>query len=96
MYKRQDKPTLLNWLADFETKPRQVVLVHGESREMLPLKDNIEETFGIDVMIPRYGDELEFLGDETHHSTSIPVSYTHLDVYKRQISIPMPTNNSIL
>ncbi|MGI6090576.1 MAG: MBL fold metallo-hydrolase RNA specificity domain-containing protein [Saccharofermentanales bacterium] len=69
-----DKPTLLNWLADFETKPKQVVLVHGETREMLPLKDNIEQTFGIDVMIPRSGDELEFLGDETCYSTSILVS----------------------
>ncbi|HHV42974.1 MAG TPA: MBL fold metallo-hydrolase [Clostridiaceae bacterium] len=69
-----DKPALLDWLDGFKTKPKQVVLVHGESREMLPLKKNIEENFGINVAIPRYGDELDFLGEKTHLSTSIDIS----------------------
>ncbi len=59
-----DQEWLLNFVYSFNMQmPKHIFLVHGEPDAQETLKEKIEETTGIGVTIPRYGEEYE-LNDE--------------------------------
>lgn len=49
-----DKETLLNWVDQFKTKPKKIILVHGEDQEMKPFAEEIKKRFNIDVVMPEF------------------------------------------
>lgn len=71
-----DRPTLLDWVDHFETKPSEVILVHGEVDEMNPLATELKERYGMDVKMPQAGDTLEVTPGQTSrvtdHATIVP------------------------
>lgn len=71
-----DRPALLDWVDGFKTKPSEVILVHGEMREMKPLADTLEERFGMSVKMPEPGDTIEIMpgqaGRLIDHGTAVP------------------------
>ena len=55
-----DQEWLLNFVYSFHTnRPKHIFLVHGEEESQAVLKDKIQETTGIPVTIPRFGDSFE-------------------------------------
>ncbi len=58
-----DRPTLMGWLEAFSRKPQKIILVHGELEEMRPLKEKIEKELGIDVLLPKNGDQFSYAGE---------------------------------
>ncbi len=59
-----DQEWLLNFVYSFFTKPKQIILVHGEEEAKNVLKDKLEETTDIPVTIPKLGEKYE-LKNET-------------------------------
>ena len=51
-----DQEFLLEFVDEFTTKPKHIFLVHGEERPLKTLKELITEKFGIDTIIPSFGD----------------------------------------
>ncbi len=55
-----DQEWLLNFVYSFHTnRPKHIFLVHGEEESQAVLKDKIQETTGIPVTIPGFGDSYE-------------------------------------
>jgi len=54
-----DQEWLLNFVYSFINKPKHVFLVHGEIEGQEELKQKIEETTGIPVTIPSFGESYE-------------------------------------
>lgn len=50
-----DKEYIHEWIGAFERKPSRIFLVHGEDREMMPLKESLEAEFDINVDTPSLG-----------------------------------------
>lgn len=48
-----DKVYIKEWLDAFDRKPSRIFLVHGEDREMLPLKDALEKEYDVKVDAPK-------------------------------------------
>ena len=59
-----DQEWLLNFVYSFFTKPKQIILVHGEEDSKNALKEKLEETTNIPVTIPKLGEKYE-LKDNT-------------------------------
>lgn len=51
-----DQEWLLNFIYSFITKPKQIILVHGEKQAQQELKEKIIEKTKIPVTIPKYGE----------------------------------------
>lgn len=49
-----DKYGLLEWLKGFKEKPKKVFIVHGETDSKENFKKEVEETLGINCIIPEY------------------------------------------
>ena len=54
-----DQEWLLNFIYSFITKPKTIFLVHGEPEGQIALKQKIQGTTQIPVIIPEYGEEYE-------------------------------------
>ena len=54
-----DQEWLLNFIYSFLRKPKTIFLVHGEPEGQIELKQKIQETTEIPVIIPEYGEEYE-------------------------------------
>lgn len=59
-----DQEWLLNFIYSFFTKPKQIILVHGEEEAQNVLKQKILETTKIPVIIPKLGEEYELKNSE--------------------------------
>ena len=59
-----DQEWLLNFVYSFTTPPKHIFLVHGEIEGQEVLKGKIEETTGIKVTIPSFGQSFELGADE--------------------------------
>ncbi len=51
-----DQEWLMNFIYSFLSKPKQIILVHGEKESQLALKQKILEETKIPVTIPKYGE----------------------------------------
>ena len=54
-----DQEWLLNFIYSFLKKPKTIFLVHGEPEGQIILKQKIQETTKIPVIIPEYGEQYE-------------------------------------
>ena len=54
-----DQEWLLNFIYSFIRKPKAIFLVHGEPEGQVILKQKIQETTEIPVVIPEYGEQYE-------------------------------------
>ena len=54
-----DQEWLLNFIYSFITKPKAIFLVHGEPEGQIVLKQKIQGTTEIPVIIPEYGEQYE-------------------------------------
>lgn len=54
-----DQEWLLNFIYSFFRKPKTIFLVHGETEGQIVLKQKIQGTTGIPVIIPEYGEQYE-------------------------------------
>lgn len=54
-----DQEDLLQWLADLESKPQTIFLVHGETDALVALKKKIEEKYEVFCEIPYIGQQFE-------------------------------------
>ncbi len=59
-----DQQGLLNWLGQFETKPRRVFLNHGEDQSCKALADRIGEEFHLSAEAPYSGSSFDLLTGE--------------------------------
>ncbi len=59
-----DQEWLLNFIYSFFSKPKQIILVHGEEEAKNVLKQKIEETTDIPVTIPKLGEKYELKNNE--------------------------------
>ena len=60
-----DQNMLLKWLAAFETKPKKVFLVHGESDAQEILKQKITRDQGLEVYAPKLGESIDLATGES-------------------------------
>ena len=58
-----DQEWLLNFVYSFTDKPKQIFLVHGEPEGQEVLKQKIEETAQVPVIIPSFGESYELTGE---------------------------------
>lgn len=49
-----DKTELINWLRNFDQKPKITFTVHGEGENLTSFAENIRGTFGWNVIVPHY------------------------------------------
>jgi len=49
-----DKQSLMNWLKGFKEKPKKVFIVHGEQESKISFAQEVEDTLGINCIIPEY------------------------------------------
>ncbi len=54
-----DQEWLMNFVYSFISKPKTIFLVHGEPEGQIILKQKIQGTTGIPVIIPEYGEQYE-------------------------------------
>jgi len=54
-----DYQEILDWLSYVKTPPLKVFVIHGESEASTALRDKIEETYGWDVCVPKYLQQVE-------------------------------------
>ncbi len=54
-----DQEWLMNFVYSFITKPKTIFLVHGEPEGQIILKQKIQGSTGIPVIIPEYGEQYE-------------------------------------
>jgi metallo-beta-lactamase family protein len=59
-----DQEWLLNFVYSFFTKPKQIILVHGEEESQNILKQKIEDTTNISVTIPKLGEKYELRNNQ--------------------------------
>lgn len=74
-----DQEWLLNFIYSFIKKPKQIFLVHGEEDAQEVLKEKIEQTTGIPVTIPGFGETYEVNGEiELTNKIELPTRYKPL------------------
>ncbi|MCR4430791.1 MAG: MBL fold metallo-hydrolase [Tepidanaerobacteraceae bacterium] len=54
-----DQPALLKWVSSFNKLPRKVFLVHGEIEGIEKLKELLEKTLALDVIVPEWKQSFE-------------------------------------
>ena len=59
-----DQLELVQWIKNFEKKPKKVFLVHGEPEATAALSDLIESEVGLGTIIPELGDNFVLRGTE--------------------------------
>lgn len=74
-----DQPMLLDWLDHFSHKPKKVILVHGEDREMMPLAKKIEGR-NLKVYRPHEGETIDLAALDT--SEAAPTFAKQEDIAK--------------
>ncbi len=52
-----DKDELLKWLSEFQTPPKRIFVVHGESEIAKAFGEYIREKTGLEVTVPQYQDQ---------------------------------------
>lgn len=57
-----DKDGLLQWIRNFKKRPQKIFIVHGEPEAQEVLANEINETFGIECIIPDRGASFGFSG----------------------------------
>jgi len=55
---------LVEWVKNFKKKPQKVFLVHGEEESLSALHDSIRDELGLDVTIPKLGEDFLIEGNE--------------------------------
>lgn len=85
-----DKVGLLDWIKHFEEKPKKVFIVHGEDDTKISFSKEIEETIGIDCIIPAKNNSYELSKNQILKEDMIEPS----DDFKvRTIVAPSDRNN---
>lgn len=59
-----DQRGILEWISNFEKKPKKIFIVHGEDEAQEELADKIETHFGIETLIPSRYDVYDFDKEE--------------------------------
>ncbi len=77
-----DQEWLLNFIYSFIRKPKTIFLVHGEPDGQVILKQKIQGTTQIPVIIPEYGEQYE-LNEEVQRLGRIKGAKEHEDKYIR-------------
>ena len=77
-----DQEWLLNFIYSFIRKPKTIFLVHGEPEGQITLKQKIQGTTEIPVIIPEYGEEYE-LNEEVQRLGRIKGAKEHERKYIR-------------
>ena len=77
-----DQEWLLNFVYSFRDKPKTIFLVHGEPEGQMVLKQKIQETTEIPVVIPEYGEQYE-LDEKLHRLGRIKGAKEHEQKYVR-------------
>ena len=54
-----DQPHLLEWIKPIRNQVKKIFIVQGEEVQANGLKYAIRDTFGIDAIVPDYGDSFE-------------------------------------
>ncbi|WP_425057738.1 Ribonuclease [Sporomusa carbonis] len=57
-----DRDQLIAWLGNFQNKPANIFVVHGEQDMSVPFAQLIERQLGISTYVPRYGDSAIITG----------------------------------
>jgi len=93
-----DQGGLLDWLKNFRSKLRQVILVHGEEPAQNALADLIRKELNVPVFIPEWLDEIDLLAqaeaaaDQVAPAASLAVSDQALQAEKLYLEIRMKLN----
>lgn len=90
-----DRKTLLNWLDGFQKKPKKVILVHGEDREMLPLADTLKEKYGMEVFTPSAGTSLTLEANQEVQVSGIPTAEDRLDRLETKLQVILAMMNEL-
>lgn len=61
-----DQEWLLNFIYSFITKPKHIILVHGEKESQKELKEKILEQTQIPVTVPKYGEIYHLEADKVY------------------------------
>ena len=77
-----DQEWLLNFIYSFIKKPKTIFLVHGEPEGQITLKQKIQGTTQIPVIIPEYGEEYE-LDEKVQRLGRIKEAKSHQEKYTR-------------
>ena len=77
-----DQEWLLNFIYSFINKPKTIFLVHGEPEGQIVLKQKIQGTTQIPVIIPEYGEQYE-LNEEIQRLGRIKGAKEHEEKYIR-------------
>lgn len=59
-----DKQCMLNWVDQFQKKPAQIFVNHGEDDAALPFAKELREEFGVKVDVPYSGSQYDLLKGE--------------------------------
>ena len=84
-----DQEWLLNFVYSFINKPKHIFLVHGEPEGQEVLKQKIEETAEVPVIIPEFGESYELTPENLEKLEPIPqvskfnTEFVRLDVLER-------------
>ena len=84
-----DQEWLLNFVYSFTDKPKQIFLVHGEPEGQEVLKQKIEESAEIPVIIPSFGESYELTSEgiqkleETEQVKMFNAEFVRLDLLDR-------------
>ena len=77
-----DQEWLLNFVYSFITKPKTIFLVHGEPEGQIILKQKLQGTTQIPVIIPEYGEQYE-LNEEVQRLGRVRTAKEHEKKYIR-------------
>ena len=77
-----DQEWLLNFVYSFNKKPKTIFLVHGEPEGQITLKQKIQGTIEIPVIIPEYGEQYE-LNEEVERLGRLKEAKEHEQKYIR-------------
>lgn len=64
-----DQPMLMRWAEAFQKKPKQIVLVHGEAEEAIPLSQALHKKLGIPTTIAAWGQTFDI---QSNHKAEEP------------------------
>ena len=77
-----DQEWLLNFIYSFIKKPKTIFLVHGEPEGQITLKQKIQGTIEVPVIIPEYGEQYE-LNDQVERIGRVKEAKEHEQKYIR-------------
>lgn len=82
-----DKNGLLDWVDEYDEKPKNIILVHGEPEPQKELAKAIRERFGLTPMIPLRGDEYLLENDQCikigQENPEVTYKYSRLEVLEQ-------------